>query len=33
MCFLHMYEYGMLKPVEVILRKGRRKWRKGIKLG
>jgi hypothetical protein len=23
--FLHMYEYGTLKPVKIILRKGRKK--------
>jgi hypothetical protein len=29
MCFLHIYEYETLKPVKVILRRGRRKENRG----
>jgi hypothetical protein len=28
MYFLYMYEYGTLKPVKIILRRGRRKRKK-----
>jgi hypothetical protein len=29
MCFLHTYEYGTLKPIKIILKRGRGKGEEG----